>query len=265
MPHFCLDDSPHFRMIELDEVSSTNTFLRDYHPVRPTEITLVTAEFQSAGRGQATNRWESERSKNLLFSILVHPQALSLSHLFLLSEAIALSIRDAVAQRFADSPVTVKWPNDIYVGDCKIAGILIENAFKGATLDSCIIGCGVNINQETFHFPALAPTKKQMGCLQPTPCSLRQLLGCETERTFVLEDIMEGFTRRYALLQTGRYNDIQREYHAVLYRRDGWYDYVDANGPFRAEIKEVEPSGHLVLHDEMGTFRRYAFKEVRFE
>lgn len=257
MPHFCLDDSPHFRMIELGEVSSTNTFLRDYRPIRPTDITLVTAEFQSAGRGQATNRWESERSKNLLFSILAHPQVLPLGHLFLLSEAIALAIREAITPPLTgggrEGAITVKWPNDIYVGDCKIAGILIENEFKGTSLDRSIIGCGVNINQSLFHFPT-----------PPTPTSLFQLLGHDTERRFVLEDIMGGFLRRYAQLQAGRYDDIQRDYHAALYRRDGLHDYADVHGHFRAEIQSVEPSGHLVLRDEMGVFRRYAFKEVSF-
>ncbi|MBR0274520.1 MAG: biotin--[Bacteroidaceae bacterium] len=258
MPHFCLDDSPHFRMIELDEVSSTNSFLRDYRPIRPTDITLVTAEYQTAGRGQATNRWESERSKNLLFSILAHPQALPVSHIFLLSEAIALAIREAITPPLTggsrEGAITVKWPNDIYVGDCKIAGILIENEFKGTSLDRCIIGCGVDINQEHFHFPT-----------PPTPCSLYQLLGHDTERRFVLEDIMESFLRRYAQLQAGHYDDIQREYHAALYRRDGLHNFADETGVFRASIHHVEPSGHLVLCDSEGRERRYAFKEVAFQ
>jgi len=264
MPHFCLDDSPHFRMIELDEVSSTNTFLRDYRPIHPTDITLVTAEYQSAGRGQATNKWESERSKNLLFSILVYPQALPLSHIFLLSEAIALAIREAILNHLSSPPlmgggregtsaVTVKWPNDIYVGDCKMAGILIENEFKGTSIDRCIIGCGVNINQSHFLFPP-----------PPTPISLHQILGHDTERRFVLENIMEAFLRRYAQLQAEHYDGIQHEYHAALYRRDSWHNYVDVYGDFRAEIQAVEPSGHLILRDEMGDFRRYAFKEVSF-
>ena len=283
MPHFCLDDSPHFRMIELDEVSSTNTFLRDYRPIRPTELTLVTAEYQSAGRGQATNRWESERGENLLFSILAHPRELPLSHIFLLSEAIALSIREAIIRRLsegrnkrlnkgdmevlrgcAEDKVTVKWPNDIYVGDCKIAGILIENEFQGTSISRCIIGCGVNINQSLFHFPTLAPTGRAGEGLSPTPTSLFQLLGHDTECHFVLEDIMEGFTRRYAQIQAGQYEAIQREYHAALYRNVGFYDYTDAHGTFRAEITQVEPSGHIVLRDEMGRIRRYAFKEVAF-
>ena len=75
---------------------------------------------------------------------------------------------------------------------------------------------------------------------------------------------MEGFTRRYAQIQAGQYEAIQREYHAALYRNVVFYDYTDAHGTFRAEITQVEPSGHIVLRDEMGRIRRYAFKEVAF-
>ncbi len=130
-----LDASPFFQMIELDEVNSTNSYLAGYRPPRPTDITLVTAEYQTAGRGQTGNSWESERSQNLLFSLLLHPHSLPAAQMFVLSEAIALAIRGAiisflnvksVRNRPSALDVTVKWPNDIYVNDCKIGGILIE-------------------------------------------------------------------------------------------------------------------------------------------
>ena len=93
---YCLDDSPRFRMIELDEVDSTNSYLKGYRPLHMTDVTLVTAEHQTAGRGQTGNTWESERGRNLLFSLLLHPTQLSASEMFVISEAIALSIREAV-------------------------------------------------------------------------------------------------------------------------------------------------------------------------
>jgi len=246
-----LDDSPRFKMIELDETVSTNSFLRDYRPLQPVDITLVTAEYQTAGRGQGINKWESERGKNLLFSLLVNPALLPAAQAFVLSEAIALSIREAIA-RFVSEEVTIKWPNDIYVGDSKIAGILMENTLQGTCVARSIIGCGVNISQEAFVSDA------------PNPVSMRQLLRCDTERSFVLDAIINGFTHRYDLIQRGSFDTVTDEYRARLYRRSGFHPFRDAEGSFEAEIADVELSGHLVLRRSDGRLCRYAFKEVTF-
>lgn len=286
-----LDSSPSFRFMELDEVVSTNTFLSGYHPLQTAEITLVSAEYQSAGRGQQGNSWESDRGQNLLFSLLLHPTFLPPTHLFLLSEAIALSIRQALCQFLAPSPsssyevqptalpeVTVKWPNDIYVGDRKIAGILIENELRGQHIGRCIIGCGININQPAFHSDA------------PNPVSLRQLVGKETTRSLVLDAIITHFRRHYTALRnhfstalppstasptalppstaslTAEALPLHRSYLTSLYRRTGFHPYLETASatPFSAEIADVEPGGNLLLRDTTGRLRRYAFKEVSF-
>ena len=276
----CLDDSPYFRMIELDETDSTNNFLKGYRPLTPVDVTLVTAEHQSAGRGQAGNSWESERSQNLLFSLLLTACPVPSSQLFSISEAIALAIREAIIDEIArhstfdirhssfdtrhSSPVTVKWPNDIYVDDRKIAGILIENDLQGSSVSRSIIGCGVNVNQDSFRFPTLAPATNDGEKRSPTPISLFQLLGHTTERRFVLESIMEHFMHHYADLQRGAFDDIHTRYHAALYRSSGLHPFRDADGPFRASIEGVAPTGHLLLRDTGQRLRRYAFKEVSF-
>lgn len=269
----CLDDSPYFRMIELDETDSTNNFLKGYRPLTPVDVTLVTAEHQSAGRGQAGNSWESERSQNLLFSLLLTACPVPSDQLFSISEAIALAIREAIMDEITrhssfdtrhSSPVTVKWPNDIYVDDRKIAGILIENDLQGSSVSRSIIGCGVNVNQDSFRFPTLAPAASNGEKLSPTPVSLFQLLGHTTERRFVLERIMEHFMHHYADLQRGAFDDIHTRYHAALYRSSGLHPFRDADGPFRASIEGVAPTGHLLLRDTDQRLRRYAFKEVSF-
>ena len=290
----CLDDSPYFRMIELDETDSTNNFLKGYRPLTPVDVTLVTAEHQSAGRGQAGNSWESERSQNLLFSLLLTACPVPSSQLFSISEAIALAIREAIIDEITrhssfdtrhsspdirhssfvirhssfvirhSSPVTVKWPNDIYVDDSKIAGILIENDLQGSSVSRSIIGCGVNVNQASFRFPTLAPATNDGEKRSPTPISLFQLLGHATERRFVLESIMEHFMHHYADLQRGAFDDIHTRYHAALYRSSGLHPFRDADGPFRASIEGVAPTGHLLLRDTDQRLRRYAFKEVSF-
>ncbi|MCR4995434.1 MAG: biotin--[acetyl-CoA-carboxylase] ligase family protein [Bacteroidales bacterium] len=270
-----LDSSPFFNMIELGETSSTNTFLQSYRPPKMADITLVTAEYQTSGRGQTGNHWESARGLNLLFSLLVYPFSLPASQMFLLSEAVALSIREtveavlsAVAQgdpsftglafplvasaRSPLPPVTVKWPNDIYVGNDKIAGILIENDLCGRHISSSIIGCGVNINQTEFLSDA------------PNPVSLRQLTGCTFERRLILERIVQNFCRRNANLLS-QADAMHREYLSVLFRGTGIHPFRDAQGTFMAQIEDVEPSGHLCLRDTNGRLRRYAFKEVEHQ
>jgi BirA family biotin operon repressor/biotin-[acetyl-CoA-carboxylase] ligase len=153
----------------------------------------------------------------------------------------------------------VKWPNDIYVNDCKIGGILIENTLRGQYIDRCIIGCGVNINQATFHSDA------------PNPVSLRQLLGHDVERRFVLEAIIDNFNHHYSSLQssetTAAATEIHSAYLAALYRRQGLHPYrlPSSPTPFLAEIADVQPSGHLILRDPSGALHRFAFKEVSFD
>ena len=274
--HFCLDDSPTFRMIELDEVGSTNNFLRHLDTLGDCRMTLVTAEFQTAGRGADTNRWESAKGENLLLSLRVMPVSLPASRMFALSEAAALAVRDSLdltlsqedgilppapcplplAPHKGGRGVRVKWPNDIYYGDNKVAGILIENDLQGPTIQRSTIGIGINVNQRRFLSDA------------PNPRSLADIVGHDVERRFVLERFMESFTHYMQQIDGGReeaLDAMHEHYKKHLYRFDEECEYVDEKGEFRATIVDVELSGHLILKDTEGKRRRYAFKEVRFE
>lgn len=238
-----------WKTIALDEVDSTNNYLRNLQVEDSVPITLVTAEFQTSGRGQRGNSWESERGMNLVFSLLVHPQ-LPVGHIFSLSEACALAIRDALSA-FTEG-VEVKWPNDIYWHEKKIAGILIETTLTGKRIEDGIIGVGVNINQQEFFSDA------------PNPVSLRQITGEEHDREAVLGQIMDQFVANMSTLLAGNFEALHHRYMEVLYRRDGLHPYYDEQGHFWAEIASVEPTGHLILRDTEGHERRYAFKEVQF-
>ena len=253
--HFCLDDSPEFRMLELGEVTSTNDFLRGYKSVDgERRITLVTTEYQTAGRGSGTNHWQSERGENLLFSLLVHPRHVSPSNLFVLSEVLALSVLQALSSHLSllTSHLKIKWPNDIYYGDRKICGMLIENNLKGNCVEDCVMGVGININQTTF------------GDELPNPISLVQILGHPVERRFVLERVMEFFTRYFTWTELGRDKEIHEMYLNHLYRRNEKCHFSDEKGDFYATIIDVKPTGHLVVVDETGKERRYGFKEIQF-
>ncbi len=248
--YFCLDNSPRFELIELESVDSTNNFLKHYRPTRPCEMTLVTAEYQESGRGQAGNTWEAEPGKNLLFSLLVHPRQVAPSEQFILSQAIALAVKHALEDFVPE--VHIKWPNDIYVGDKKLGGILIENDLREGRIENCILGVGLNINQTGFP-PAL-----------PNPVSLYQLIGKHTERRFALERVVGHFSRLLRDIAQGEAETLRTNYHNALYRLGEPHQYEDARGTFTATLEGVAPDGHLLLRDTTDTLRRYAFKEVCF-
>ena len=257
---FCLDDSPRFKMVELEATDSTNTFIANYQMPPTIEMALVTAEYQTSGRGQAGNHWESAPGCNLLFSILVRPKQLPASQLFALSEAIALSLHAVVSETLAATDPAkqhrtfVKWPNDIYVDDNKIAGILIENELCGQGIRRAIIGVGLNVNQQQFVSDA------------PNPISLWQLTGILHERPFLMEAIMGHFNHWYAQIEHGALEQLHAHYRQVLYRGQPGHlwPFADQAGQFMASIEGVEPDGYLVLKDAEGSMRRYAFKEVSF-
>ena len=259
--HFCLDDSPEFRMVELGDVTSTNDFLRNYQPVGPERrLTLVTAEYQTAGRGAGDNFWESRRSENLLFSMLVHPRYIRAERMFVLSEVLSLAIRDALSS-FTSQPFSIKWPNDIYWGNKKICGMLIENDLRGYGIENCVMGAGININQREFDFDW---THHDGLRRMAEPVSLAQIVGEDIERRFVLEKVIENFTRYYSWAEEGRAKDLHELYLSNMYRRGEQHAFCDKDGEFQGTITDVEPTGHLIIVDETGVNHRYAFKEVEY-
>ena len=242
------------KRIALEETTSTNAYAKTLPEDGNHELTLVTTEFQTAGRGAGTNTWESERGKNLLFSLVVYPQRLQANQMFALSEVTALAIRDALVAQCSMFNVqcSIKWPNDIYHADKKIVGMLIENDLRGKWVRRSIIGVGVDVNQTRFLGDA------------PNPVSLAQILGKEVDRDQVLESILHQFNYYYGMMEREQFADLHNRYMQYLYRKNGLYSYADATGTFQARIIDVESTGHLVLECQNGEQRRYDFKEVRF-
>ena len=252
--------------IELDEVDSTNNFLRHLHTPDDRLMTLVTAEFQTAGRGADQNHWESAKGENLLLSLRVMPSNLPARRMFAISEVAALAVWKTLDAFLPPAPcplphtppkggreVSVKWPNDIYYGDSKVAGVLIENDLQGTRVLRSTIGIGININQRRFLSDA------------PNPRSLADIVGHDVDRRSVLEEFVSCFTHYYKQIETGRedaLDALHESYIKHLYRRGEEHSYSDKDGTFRATLIDVEPTGHLILQDTEGKHRRYAFKEV---
>lgn len=226
--------------MHIDETDSTNRWLREQGRE---ENMVVWADYQTAGRGCGTNHWESERGKNLTFSMLLHPHDVPAQKQFRISRAISLAICKALGQHIGD--LSIKWPNDIYWRDGKIGGILIEVTLQGNKVKDCIIGIGLNINQRVFRSDA------------PNPVSMWQICEQETDCEQLLQEILQAFQE-----YMGKSN--KDEYQSMLYRRKGFHPYADKDGAFMAEIIDVEDDGHLLLRDDNGQLRRYAFKEVTF-
>jgi len=234
-------------------VTSTNTYVKELMAadVDLPELTLVEADFQTGGRGQTGNSWESERGMNLTFSLLCHPTWLRAADQFVLSQAIAVAVWRTL-NNLTDG-ISIKWPNDIYWRDRKICGTLIECNLAGATVRDCIIGTGINVNQTEFRSDA------------PNPVSLAQIVGLTFNREHILNEVVSEFTSIYEGLKNGGSEALKAEYMQHLYRREGFHMYQEPNGePFEAEIQDVEPAGHLVLRLKDGSIRRYEFKEIRY-
>lgn len=229
-----------WKIVHIDETDSTNRWLREQGGE---ENVVVWADYQTAGRGCGTNHWESERGKNLTFSMLLHPHDVPAQKQFRISRAISLAICKALGQHIGD--LSIKWPNDIYWRDGKIGGILIEVTLQGNKVKDCIIGIGLNINQRVFRSDA------------PNPVSMWQICEQETDCEQLLQEILQAFQE-----YMGKSN--KDEYQSMLYRRKGFHPYADKDGAFMAEIIDVEDDGHLLLRDDNGQLRRYAFKEVTF-
>lgn len=240
------------KIVRLETVSSTNDYLKTYTPTETEQMTVAVADFQTAGRGQGSNSWESEAGKNLLFSVLLHPSEVPVACQFLLSEYGALSLREALLHYVNNGSITLKWPNDIYWNDKKLSGTLIETKLSCGRIKDCVFGVGLNVNQTEFKSDA------------PNPVSLKQILGKEVSREELLQHIIEAFERNYELIRSANYGTIAAMYHDALYRSKGFYTYEDANGVFEGAIVEVEDDGHLILRDKEGTIRSYEFKEIKY-
>ena len=240
------------KIIHLHQTASTNDYLRALPSPQDDSMTVVYADWQTAGRGQGSNKWESEAGKNLLFSILVCPTSIDITRQFVLSMAGALAVKAAL-DKYTDG-ISLKWPNDIYWRDRKISGTLIETTVKGKRIDRCVYGIGLNVNQREFRSNA------------PNPVSLYNIIGRETPLEEMLDAVLRSFELYYRRAVEGDCDGICAEYNAALFRREGMHAYEDCatHERFEARISRVAPNGRLHLIDVDGHERTYWMKEVRF-
>ena len=247
---------------------STNTLMKELLAKGewPEGERFLYTAFQTAGRGQAGNGWESEEGKNLLCSILLPPRKDLFYLNVLVSVAVHKVIRSLLFERSGlcslSEAVSIKWPNDIYYGDKKIAGILIENAILGSEVTYSIAGIGLNVNQTIFVSNA------------PNPVSLKLISGKETD----IDALMQALMAQIETLEAMDEAQIWAYYREHLYRREGFWPFVErevstaptmnadrkTEGVFLAKIENVRTNGEIELRDQAGNLRIYHFKQVRY-
>lgn len=231
-----------------DILSSTNDEALD---PRYVEGDVVWAEHQTAGRGQRGHTWIGGEGENLMFTMIFSPEFLPPVRQFFLSEAVALALVDAMRDYGIEA--RIKWTNDIYVGDRKLVGILIEHKLLMGRMARSIVGIGLNVNQMEFDASL------------PNPVSMAQVMGQKFDRREVLGSVAEHLLARYERLREGDLEALRQEYCGRLYRLDEehWFALPDGER-FRGTIRGVDQSGGLLVEDRSGAVGSYLFKEIEF-
>lgn len=240
----------------IETINSTNDYLKQ-HP----DETVVRTAFQTAGRGQQGNGWESERGQNLLFSTRLKT-SLPADEQWSINMLVAVALYKTLHAKLStlNAKLSIKWPNDLYWGDKKLAGILIEHTLSGGRIADSIVGIGLNLNQTLWRSDA------------PNPVSLKQITGEEYDA----EHMMQAFLNELEDLAANMSN-LKTEYMSALYRREGWYWWEERevstaptmNGQrteqsFEARIADITRHGELVLQTRDNQLRTYHFKQIKY-
>lgn len=238
-------------IVRLKLTDSTNNYANSQ--IREKELvegTVFLAYEQTSGRGQLKNSWESSPGKNLLFSIVLFPGFLEIRRQFMLSKVVTLGIYKAI-HKYVDN-LRIKWPNDIYSGNQKLGGILIENSIMSGLLKSSVVGIGLNVNQTVFLSNA------------PNPVSMRTLTNQHYDCEKILTEVLSGIDDYYTLLRNGEEGKIDLEFISVLYRLNKRHSFRAEKEVFEGEIIGVNEIGQLMIRKADEEILYFQFKEVEF-
>lgn len=242
------------QLIHIETTGSTNDDMMALVRTRRKDLTdgtTIWADYQTAGRGQQGNRWWSAKGENLLFSTVFFPDT-PVSRQFLLTEMASLAVFDALQENGVER-LSIKWPNDLYIGEKKVVGMRNETILSGALVDVFITGIGINVNQQHLDFEA------------PNPTSLINELGRETDRQALMEDLRRCMMRRYNQLLAEETALLHADYMARLFRRNGTHRFFETASRtcIEGSVAGIREDGHLLLRLLSGEVRQYAFKEIR--
>ncbi len=240
------------RLLFIDSVDSSNNYAQAKKAEAAQGPLVIVAREQTNGKGLGENEWLSEKNKNLTLSILLKPEDYDIENPFMLNKITSLSVKEFTSKYIKGKDKYIKWPNDILLGDKKVAGILIENTLIGEKFTSSVIGVGININQQVFpeHLP------------NPTSFYL------EAQKTFDLDTLLPVFLaifeKWFALLSNGDIHRINRAYHKALFRYKKQAHFFYKNKTIKATITGVDEYGRLCLQKKDGQMFCCELKEINF-
>lgn len=239
-------------IVTLKEVDSTNTYLKQAlsNSTPFAEGTVIMAEAQLAGRGQTHNSWHSQAGLNLTFSILLNPHFLPVDKQFELNKAMSLALND-VLEKYFGAEAKIKWPNDSYIGQDKIGGMLIENILQGDRIKHAIIGIGLNVNQTDFPLSLQNVT------------SFKKILHTDYDLKMLLAEICKSVEARYLQLRAGNIAQIHQSYLKKLYLLGEWAKFKMDGRIENGRILGIHPAGYLEVETEAG-IREFGLKEIEF-
>lgn len=217
---------------------------------KPTEGTLLVTPHQTAGKGQIGSSWQSEAGKNLTFSLILYPVFLPVRAQFDLSIAVSMALHDALTELLPAARCRVKWPNDLFLENKKVAGVLIQNSLLGSTIQYAVVGIGLNVNQQHF------------GDELPHAGSLASVAGKAFSTEAVLEELLLRLEQRYLQLRAGKSAALRNTYSQYLFGINELRSfYLPGEGPLEGRIRGVDPSGKLLVETEQG-MRSFNLKEI---
>ena len=229
------------KITRFKKIDSTNKYLQNLLDEGADIIdNVVVADFQSLGKGQGSNVWESESGKNLLFSIALDMSYLKAENQFLLTQMVSVAMIDVLKKYLSEESLFIKWPNDIYFNDKKIAGILIKNEIKGMMLGTSIIGIGLNVNQESFDENL------------PNPISMKMITG----ENYDLESLLNDICNELRVMSYEQYRNAHssqltaHSYIKYLYRYRQWSFYEHEGSVKEMMIIGYDQFGRLILKEK---------------
>lgn len=235
----------------LEQLDSTNAYLQRKQSECDIRNWVISASKQTAGKGMGNNGWESEVGKNLTFSLALDMSFLPAERQFLLSEAVPLGIIEVLDQLLPTEKLSIKWPNDLYYENQKLAGILINSTIKANMMDTSIIGIGLNVNQMQFQD---WPTH---------PISMKQITGKDYDLQPLLEQIAEHVLIKVEQLKSDP-AIIEQDYLKRLFRYRTWADYEVEGNVLRLFMTGIDTFGQLQLVDEQQELHQYEIKQIKF-
>ncbi len=240
-------------IIKLDAIESTNLYLKKLAVENEVDnYTVVTANYQSAGRGQLGAKWHSEVGKNLTFSILIKFDGFEIERQFYLSMAVSLGLLAAIRTQIS-APLFVKWPNDILAEKDKLAGILIENMVSGNLIKHTVIGIGLNVNQDHFS-PSIGKVT-----------SFKKITGNSYDTDILLKSVVISIQNFVDYIERKEFQILKDLYFKSLYKFQKPAMFEDINGTiFLGKIVDICEDGKLVVELEDEKTRKFNFKEIKF-